>query len=410
MIPPDYPRLPHSYKLDSTQIRSVSQSIDASRTSSSSTSTLRAAAALTLAAHAGEDRYAFEVEGGQVVEGEVDRDGKGRASELLKHVSRARGKDKEDVMRLRVMEEHGGDGEQRTPLQLVLEEAKSEISLNYDSSLLTELEAQWFLSHAVTAYTSLLESDESATLSSIQLAPPTESSSLAKLSQAPPPPASYPSDCTTLPSFFLNAAKLYPNDPALHFSPSPESPKSEDLLLSFSQLLHLSRYLAQSLLSSVSEEVSASTSDYIVPLCIDKSPQMLISMVAITLAGFGYLALEPSWPAGRKETILNELTKEGRLAGVAIVQDNEGENDTWSSWKFKGTNQPLLNKVINPSSVLRNLKSADLDNLEEEYPSEKREWPNPREDGIAYVIYTSGTTGAPKGIQVQHRNVAAFLR
>ncbi|GAA6005906.1 hypothetical protein JCM11491_004056 [Sporobolomyces phaffii] len=416
MAPPDYPRLPHSYRVASAEIRSVSRSINSRNsprptTSSSSRDRLRAAAALAIAAHAGEDRYAFAVEQGQVVEGELDRDGTQANLDLLDRVASARNAGADEHMRLKVVAGQDPGREQSTPLHLALDEGQN-LSLNFDSSLLSDLEAEWFLSHVATAYASLDSSNDSLPLSSIQLAPSSESSHLAELSQAPPPPQVYPEDCATLPAFFLQAAELYPDDPALHFVPSPESPTSEDLVLSFSQLRHLAEHLAQSLLSSVTPQVASSASDYVVPLCIDKSPEMIISMVAITLAGFGYLALEPSWPGGRKETILNELRTEGKLAGVAVVQAKDGENDKWTSWSVgNGEDESrLVNEVITPSSVFGDLKSSGLETLKTEYPVRQREWKTPRPDGIAYVIYTSGTTGVPKGIEVQHRNVAAFLR
>ncbi|GAA5888196.1 hypothetical protein JCM16303_003774 [Sporobolomyces ruberrimus] len=410
MIPPDYPRLPHSYELQSSQIKTVSINLDsAARSSSNHPNVLRAAAALVLAAHAGESRYAFEVEDGRIAEGELQGQGADTVGGLLTLVGQSRDKEQDEGMRLQVLDAKGEQRVQGTPLQLELHET-STLSLNYDSSLLTDLEAQWLLSHVATALTSILESDEAAPLSSIQLAPTSESSQLEQMSRDPPPQQVYPEDCTNLPSFFLHAAKLYPNDPALHFAPSADSPTSEDLILTFSQLLHISRYLAQTILSSTSPAVSSSPSDYVIPLCIDKSPQMIISMLAITLAGFGYLALEPSWPEGRKRTILTELENEGKFARVAIVQAGEGENEKWTSWKLENGDGTLLSKVIEPSEVVDDLLKSDPTTWEDKYPIEEREWATPRSDGIAYIIYTSGTTGVPKGLEVQHRNVAAFLR
>ena len=137
-------------------------------------------------------------------------------------------------------------------------------------------------------------------------------------------------------------------------------------------------------------------------------------MLAITLAGFGYLALEPSWPEERKKVILRELRKERLLAGVGIVQaSDEGEEEKkWSEWRTtEGGEETLLDTVVEPNAVLAEMLRGNLETLEKDFPLE-REWVEPKvnEDGIAYVIYTSGTTGVPKGIVVQHRNVAAFLR
>jgi len=412
MIPPDYPRLPHSYQLQQAEISKVETTLSSTNQSekSTSTATLRAAAALVLAAHAGEDRYAFEVEKGEIVEGELDREGSDGNLNLLRQVGQTRATVGEDQMRLQVLCE---GGQQTTPLQLVL--ADQTLSLNYDSSLLSQLEAEWFLSHTATAYESLTSHSISPVpLESVTVAPPSESKDLARLSRAPPPPFAYPEDCTTLPSFFLHAAVLYPDDPALHFASSSDSPSSSDLILSYSQLLHLSRYLAQKLLSSVTTSKISSPSSYVVPLCTAKSPQMIISMLAITLAGFGYLALEPSWPEERKKVILRELKREGLLAGVGIVQagEDDEEEKKWSQWQAEEEGEErLLDAVIEPNLILEELLGGNLETVEREFPLE-REWvqPETKEDGIAYVIYTSGTTGVPKGIVVQHRNVAAFLR
>ena len=412
MIPPDYPRLPHSYQPQQAEIRKVEIALSSTNQSDKSTSIagLRAAAALVLTAHAGEDRYAFGVERGEIVEGEIDREGSEGNLILLRQVGQTRPKSHEDKVRLQVLCE---EGDQTTPLKLVHNDQT--LSLNYDSSLLSQLEAEWFLSHVATAYDSLLShSTKPVPLNSITLAPPSESSDLSKLSRAPPPPSAYPDNCTTLPSFYLHAASLYPNDPALHFASSSDSPSSTDLILTYSQLLHLSRFLAQRLLSSVSPSIASSPSSYVVPLCTSKSPQMIISMLAIALAGFGYLALEPSWPEERKKVILRELRKERLLAGVGIVQaSEEGEEEKkWSEWRTTEDGEELLlDGVIEPNAVLEESLRGNLDTLEKDFPLE-REWVEPEvnEDGIAYVIYTSGTTGVPKGIVVQHRNVAAFLR
>lgn len=411
MIPPDYPRLPHSYQLQQAEISKIETALSSTNPSENSTSsaTLRAAAALVLSAHAGEDRYAFEAERGEIIEGELDREGSDGNLNLLRQVGQTRAKVEEDQVRLQVLCE---GGQQTTPLQLVF--VDQTLSLNYDSSLLSQLDARWFLSHVASAYASLLpHSTSPVPLRTITVAPPSESKDLAKLSRASPPPSAYPDDCTTLPSFYLHAASLYPDDPALHFASSSDSPSSSDLILSYSQLHHLSRFLAQRLLSSVTTSIAASPSSYVVPLCTAKSPQMIISMLAITLAGFGYLALEPSWPEERKKVILRELKREGLLAGVGIVQagEDDGEVKKWSRWKAEEGEERLLDAVIEPNSILEELLEGNLETVERDFPL-AREWvqPESEENGIAYVIYTSGTTGVPKGIVVQHRNVAAFLR
>ncbi|GAA5932680.1 hypothetical protein JCM1841_006935 [Sporobolomyces salmonicolor] len=421
MPPPDYPRLPPSYRFDSAiaQLHSVTAAVRCPTSTAAIEPALRAACALTLAAHAGEERFAVGVVGGKVFEGELDRTAKDGNLTLLREAERTRDGTDASKVRLRVEYRKAGAGpgdedQPTTPLHLVATGGDElDFRLTYDSTLVTELETTWFLSHVTTGFLSLLSSPGPAPLSLIALAPSSESAALSTLTTSPPPPEAYPSECTTLPSFFLHAATLYPDDPALHFSPGPDS-VSPDLVLSFSKLLHISRYLAFHLLSSVPAPVRRNPSDYVVPLCVDKSPAMIVSMLAISLAGFGYLALEPSFPEGRKKTILNELRKEKMLAGAAIVQSADEEHQKWGSWKVESGDQPLLETVLDPSEVIGPLLDADLSALAKEWTIPQLEngdeWPQPKDDGIAYVIYTSGTTGVPKGITVEHRNVAAFLR
>ncbi|GAA5935836.1 uncharacterized protein JCM15063_001820 [Sporobolomyces koalae] len=409
MVAPDYPRLPRSYRLASSQIRtaSVAAVSNPALRSTSSSSLLRAAAALALAAHAGEDRYTLRVEDGRIVEGDLPMDHTEGSAELLTQVGSSRDTSSTDEPRIEVLLKPDTSTEPTTPIRISLEPT---LSLDYDSSLLTQLEAEWFIAHVATAFRSLASLVDPASLRSIQLAPASERQQLATLSQSSPPPQVYPAECQTLPAFFLHAAQLYPDDPALHFASAPDAPSSEELVLSFAQLHQLARFLAQQLRDAVSVDVRDHIGDYVVPLCVDKSPEMIISMVAITLAGFGYLALEPNWPAARKNTILNELSKEGKLAPVALVQDVDGEDEQWRSWHAEGRDSTLLQTVINPKLVLQELLQGDLSKLEERTLVDTRNWASPTEDDIAYVIYTSGTTGVPKGIEVQHRNVAAFLR
>ncbi|GAA6061495.1 hypothetical protein JCM10212_000199 [Sporobolomyces blumeae] len=417
MPPSDYPRVPHSYRLSPSQIKRVSTSLPRPDRSPTKRS-LRAAAALALAQHAGEDRYTLEVGPGQIVEGDVDRTREDGNLKLLADVERARDKGSNDDVRFEVFEGTEVDAvpAQDAPLRLTSStpgSTSSTLSLDYDASILSDLEATWFLSHVAAALSSLEAAEDNPTkLSKVELAPTSERAIRIDLSQSPAPEDAYPPSCKTLASFFLHAATLYPDDPALHFTSGPSSPPSSDLVLSFRQLSHVSHILSHKLLSCVSPQARHDPSAFVIPLCVDKSPEMIVTMLAIALAGFGYLALEPSWPEGRKHTILGELGREGLLAGAAIVQATEGENEKWKTWTLDGSDEAILRDVLDPTEILDPVLRGDLATVETNHPLEANsdDVPEPRDDGIAYVIYTSGTTGVPKGIVVQNRNVSAFLR
>ena len=107
------------------------------------------------------------------------------------------------------------------------------------------------------------------------------------------------------------------------------------------------------------------------------------------------------------------------LASVALVQGTDGEQARWAAWQRDGTQSELFTRVVDPAQVLGPLLDfaatrTSAAELAEQFPvpslGDAGGWPQVRADDLAYVIYTSGTTGKPKGIMVEQRNVAAFLR
>ena len=125
-----------------------------------------------------------------------------------------------------------------------------------------------------------------------------------------------------------------------------------------------------------------------VGLCVERTPQMVVALLAILKAGGAYVPLDPSHPAERLALVLGDgavqvlITEErwlGRLGGAAgpyvVCLDREGE---WIA--------------AEEGSQLPDAAAAG------------------RAEGLAYLIYTSGSTGRPKGVGVPHRAVVNFLR
>ncbi|BGP04055.1 Nonribosomal peptide synthetase 4 [Rhodotorula toruloides ATCC 204091] len=430
MPPLDYPRLPTHYRFDpaSPSLRSISILFPDSLRDGGLRQALRVAAGLALAAHAGEERYEFRVEGGEVVEGEVNREE--TVGWTLERVEETMEKKRgEDGVRLTVELKDdevaaGVRDAPATPLHLVVDVSSSKnpsATLSFDSSLIPELQARWFLSHVVTGTRAILQASRSTRISTISLAPSDELAIFGQYCTCPSTihePDAYPSSVKTLPDFFLHAAEQYPDDPALHFIPDVTSPQADSLVLSFSQLAYLARFLASHILLSL--DASQLDGQHVLPVVLDKSPAMIISLLAASLAGFGYLALEPSFPEGRKRGICEELAEKGMLASAAVVQSADGEKQKWESWQ-NDEGEEAFSSVIDPQTVLAPLlnflatsSSTSITDLASHFPlpdlSSVGGLPTLKEDGLAYVIYTSGTTGKPKGIMVEHRNVAAFLR
>ncbi|MFC5743023.1 non-ribosomal peptide synthetase [Dyella tabacisoli] len=122
--------------------------------------------------------------------------------------------------------------------------------------------------------------------------------------------------------------------------------------------------------------------DMLVGLCIERSPDLLISILGILKAGAAYLPLDPEYPAERLAYMLDDTR-----AAVVITR----------------------------SGLLDRLPIHDIHRvlLDSEAPA-IAQWPahapaqNAQPDGLAYVMYTSGSTGRPKGIAITQSNIVAL--
>ncbi|WP_373088633.1 MupA/Atu3671 family FMN-dependent luciferase-like monooxygenase [Sneathiella sp.] len=114
----------------------------------------------------------------------------------------------------------------------------------------------------------------------------------------------------------------------------------------------------------------------VVGLCLGRSANLIISMLAILKTGAAYLPLDPSYPAERVSFMIEDS------AAPLIVASPETEN------KFR------------------------LDRIKVIYP-EATNGPFTAPAGtpadLAYLMYTSGSTGIPKGVMLTHRNIVNFF-
>lgn len=389
---PDWPRLPPAYSYpaptraaDGPSAAKLSLDLR-DCPAAAQEETFRAALALTLAAHAGEPTFAFGV-GERQVQGEL-----GDAETVATLLGRVR-LDEPGLGDVRIVLEFGQPNSSRrtTALHLAVDLSSPPsafATLSFDPAVVTALEATWFLSHLSTAFDGISSCSAEMAIATIPLVSAAEQTTIASLSRSPAPPAAYPPSCTTLASFFLHSASLTPLATALQF---------DSTALTYAQLEHLARRFAAHLVRDAHVQPGR-----IVPVCVTKSIEMIVAMLGILLAGCGYLNLEPSFPDARKEGILRELRDTDLWSGVAVLMAGSGEEATWSG--LKDGEAPLV-RTVDVSAVVRPLL-ASLDSLE----VDATPLPTPAPENPAYLIYTSGSTGAPKGIVVEHRNVAAFLR
>ncbi|MDQ3257842.1 MAG: amino acid adenylation domain-containing protein, partial [Acidobacteriota bacterium] len=120
----------------------------------------------------------------------------------------------------------------------------------------------------------------------------------------------------------------------------------------------------------------------IVGLLVERSVEMMVSLLGILKAGAAYLPLNTEHPGAR---LLHQLTD----AGAAVLVTHE---------------RVAANVPEYGGRVLR------LDRDWEQVAAESKSNPQPTAtpEDLAYVIYTSGSTGVPKGVAVRHRNLVNY--
>lgn len=124
-------------------------------------------------------------------------------------------------------------------------------------------------------------------------------------------------------------------------------------------------------------------------ICLDRSPDLIVAILAVLKAGAAYLPLDPRYPPDRLAYMLHDSE-----AWLLIAHPNDGSSALSSGG-------PGLRTVFVEGGALRSEASR------QEASSASLHPPQPHD--AAYLIYTSGSTGKPKGVVVEHRNAVAFL-
>lgn len=228
---------------------------------------IRAALALTLALDDADNTYSFSVDDG-TVEGNVT--GIETVGDLIVLIEKVELSENKDSFRLEHSKGPAGQQDLPSPPQTIRINLKSSsllsIQLFSDPKLLSSTKASWLLQHFTCALHCIIASIASTLLSPIQYISPEELKTIQSFTKSPPQPSVYPSTCTTLPSFILHAASLYPAVTAIQF---------DDKTYSYSELIRLSKLFAQHLIKL---GVKKGT---IVPLLISKSAEMIFSVSSI---------------------------------------------------------------------------------------------------------------------------------
>src|SRR5256714_4797720 len=124
-------------------------------------------------------------------------------------------------------------------------------------------------------------------------------------------------------------------------------------------------------------------SDSLVGICLDRSPEMIVAVLATLKAGGAYVPLDPTYPQERLAFMLDD-------AKVSVLLTQSRFVTTLSSYD-------------GPRVCL----DKDWKSIDETCADDLSVQTSP--GNLAYVIYTSGSTGKPKGAMITHRGLTNYL-
>ncbi len=151
----------------------------------------------------------------------------------------------------------------------------------------------------------------------------------------------------------------------------------EDQRLTYKALDNKSNQLANYLIDQGIEK------NTLIGVCLERSVDMLVSIMGILKAGACYIPLDPEYPIDRIQFMLDNSFAEHVLTQQSISQ----QFDFPSSVKLILIDENTEIKAQKTNSPEVSVKGDDL----------------------AYIIYTSGSTGKPKGVMVPHSAAVNFL-
>lgn len=238
--------------------------------------------------------------------------------------------------------------------------------LNYNRDLFRPETAQRIINHFEVLLTAVVR-NPGQPVSQIPLMPEQEISLLKGWNDTG---RDYPDKNLTLADLFEAQAKKTPDNIALIF---------REEQCTYSRLNEQANQLAHELLACRSKD------NPLIAICLERSPEMVIALLAVLKAGCAYVPIDPEYPRERIRYML-----EDSAAPVLLTRSRQPDSLP-------------LDERDHPCLVLA---------LDTEFPT-GRPTDNPQvnrtADDLAYMIYTSGSTGKPKGALNAHSGIVNRL-
>jgi amino acid adenylation domain-containing protein len=250
------------------------------------------------------------------------------------------------------------------PLTILIADADGlNFTFNYNADLLETTYVQSIVDQFAYVLSQVTEGAVK-TLNEISILTPAEASILKEFNNTTAP---YPAN-ENLVSLFENQVKKTPDAIAVKF---------EGRSLTYLELNARSNQLARYL------QLKGVVKETLVPVCLERSFEMLIGILGILKTGGAYIPVDPEYPVDRIAYMLNDC------AAKIVVSSAAGMS------KLQGNNL----QVIELDKDWELISKQDNSNLDTVITA----------DQLAYVIYTSGSTGKPKGAMNEHGGVVNRL-
>jgi len=171
---------------------------------------------------------------------------------------------------------------------------------------------------------------------------------------------------------FAAQAAAAPHRPAVVWS----GPAGQTTVMSYGSLERRAQGLAARLRAcGVGPETLAA-------VCLDRSPELVAAVLAVLMAGGGYLPLDPDYPRDRLDHMIGDARPTALLTRGALIG------------RFSAPACPVLTLEDEATAApTATAAAAPVD-----------------PDHLAYTLYTSGSTGRPKGAQLAHRGLNNLWR